>query len=738
MNTFILNAKKKEEATLFLNSWASCFLEIEKKYYIKITEVSNRDFNFLKLIGQSIYFINSFNSLIISSIEEHTSFIGNNKPLDTINALNASARYIRFFNSLIASKTKFFFFREVPIRNTNNPFLKIDLQILKTGFELINELSKKDFDMDVLKVQICKHFYLQTLLYAFMFHSEKEKGIFLRFDYDKNNFINISSNIRQLFLLAGCESDIRFIGSYIIAIIANNYIENGGKYDYGGNFNVKNIKIKKPECYNLLFSTLAQNEKIKIEPLTYHLGDILWKIDGMIHDDDEYADENDKINHDKDIVKILQCFVSKYLDAVERMYGFGKIDYTELFEIETNFFNKVYPVVFNHPPVDDILSKFSKIKRLCNNELFKGGLSILDLKQDDPVSLIHIFNKLRNSNVRDYKIEALIETLDKKDLLSLLSCYSYMIPRSDIVDNKTEFLGFYKSGVFLGHIINILNSSTKPIWLFKSKPYVATNPIHQDKNNNSFNKIIVFDECFKTGFTYSLYESYITRNLYKSYLSASLYSLFDYTYYDKLRFKDSVNFHSLIKLNDINFPINYDEYDQLSKNINIYNDVEFKIINNNITDKLVDIIKYKDNDSEKMDLTFFLADTKVLFSICSLFANKILNMVNGLKSNTIFISTASSDGEILTIVTAFLIKLKNIDDIKIKFGIDKNNCEDAVNVAIDLSFVSGFSLGYITGVETNHYFEVDKIDDYFNFYDLICTIFSPTIRRDNLYSLYPI
>jgi hypothetical protein len=725
MNNLILDSDRKEEATKLLNSWANCFLELEKDYFVRRNEVSNRDYKFLKLIGQSVYYINSFNSLLISSIEDYAKSINNDK---ISRELKCITRYVRFFNSLVASKIKFFFFREMPIRNTNSPFVKLDFQILKIGNELINELSKNIFSNMAISISVSKYFYLQALLYSFIYHSQKEKGAFLRFRYDEKSYTIISKIILEQYTKATSEIQIRLLGSNVIAIIASHYI------DKDGQFNIDTNAIMKPDCYDNLFLKLSKSSDTYIEPLTLHLADILWKIDGMIHDDDEYINSNDdKIRHENETVNCVKDFVENYFNKTKAMYRNNEINFLDIFELEKNFFNRFYPLVFNQSTIEVIRDKFEKINKANQCAVKCEDLQLnFDINDTD---LINIFDKVRDSGERGFKLETLIEILDTEELLALFSSYSKLIPKEDIVDKKTEFVGFYKSGIFLGHIVNILNSTSKPIWLFKSKPYVATHPIHEDKEYNDFNKIIIFDECLKTGFTYSLYESYLTRNLYSSHLSTALYSIFDFTSYTRIEFKDHVNFYSLIKLNDINFPINNNELQVHKQMLKKQKNISFSVNENNM-EEIVKIIQYSSGLSRipnRVDLTFLLSNTETLYSVCNIFAGRIISQNNSKKD--IMLSTASSDGEVLILVTAFILKLK-CKQVKIKFYTGGDISKSFFNVAIDLSLMSGFSLGHMASRRKKCSFSEKMINDALDSFDLICSIVSQGQHRRNLFSLY--
>ena len=494
--------------------------------------------------------------------------------------------------------------------------------------------------------------------------------------------------------------------------------------------NIDDSYIEKPKCYDNLFLKIINNTGTLLEPLTYHLSDMLWKIDGMVHDDNEFLNSSYKNKHDVIVIDEIKKFISTYLATTQDMYSTSEINYLRLYEDEKNFIQKFYPLVFEHENIKTVRSKFEKLHELSeqSQDYEKINLPII---QDTNNDLISVFNKVRKSGEHGFKIETLIEVLSAEDLTLLFQNFSKLIPIEDILDRHTEFIGFYKSGIFLGHINNLLNDCKKPVWLFKSKPYVATHPVHEDEEYNDFNKIIIFDECLKTGFSYSLYESYLTRNLYNSHFSTALYALFDFTYYTRIEFNDNVNFHSLIKLNDVNLPVNINELAVISK-IQQSRATTLNIKKINIGSCL-NLLKYTGSCSDisnRVDLTFLLSDTQTIFYICNVFADKIIDRnTNG---KTIHLSTASSDGEVLILITAFILKLK---EQQIKFGFNKNSDNDVFSVAIDLSLVTGFSLAHLVSMKKNKYFK-SAFKEALDSFDLICSILTQGEKRENSFSLY--
>ncbi len=743
----ILKKHRFEEAQDLLNKWAYFTLNLEEQYYIQNNEISNRDYNFLKIIGQGVYSLNSFNSLLISSIEK----FNNDTPKQNESYhsfLKNLSEYIRFFNNLIASKIKFFFFREMPILNTNNPFVQLDFKILNAANDLLLELSREKIIIDNVKEVTARYFFYQTLLYAFVYSHKKEKGFFLKFEYNYIYFNQLRKILLKNYKKDDSESSLRWWGSSLLGLLSIYYsrLETKSTEKNKSLSNIALENVKKPDCYNALFDKLQTTQELLIEPFTYHFCDIIWKVDGMLHDEDEILLRSDKAKHDHIINHIIGDFIKKYFNITNAMIDSKSYNFKELFEVESEFFSKIYPVIFHQEDIKIIRKKLGTLRQCIKNDKIR----IYKLETNNNLNIISILQKIRSAGETGFKMKSLVELLTPNELIFFLASYSEIIPDDIVNERGTEFVGFYKSGIFLAHIVNLFkklknyNYQYKDIWLFKTKPYVATHPIHIDQPKIDFKNIIVFDECFKTGFTYSLYESYLVRNLYYSNVSIYGYSLFDFTYYKRIEFRKHPSLHSLVQLNNNYLPLNFDELNLIERFVlnNLESSLQFMQLSN--MNELISKLQYtrkinqsagiESYDIKSVDLTFLLTNTHLVFSICFKFASYINERIkNKGEKLTINLFTPSDDGQLLAIITALLLKLLYKFDVKFN---ELENFGSYFNVAIDLSFVTGFSLAYSYSIKKYGSYNPSNFNQLLKDFDAICTILNLNSDFDRIFTLY--
>lgn len=743
----------KNELERALNRWATCFLKIENEYYYKKYDYG--DVVLLNAIGESIFALRSFHSLIIAHIDnlkQDKKFKNNEKDFERI------TKYFRFFDDLIASKVKMFFFRETAAENINGPYTDVNLLILNTGKELIDSILKNDLSTIVpsIKSSLCKHFYSCSLLYAFLYDPEDHKGFFLHFSYIKKKYKLISNQIRALFENQGegevSIKDVRMAGTYIFPVIAESYVINEP---------VDIQKIKIPDCYKALVHEYTQHD-LKIEPLTYHFADIMWKVDSIIHNKDEYLDADDKIKCEHPIIQMLQTFATSYFELADSVYQDGAIRYDKLFDAEMNFIEQIYSDILH---IDEHETATGKMLFLSESVLdiepkIKSqeiSSSILQINDAIP-KLASIFEKLKVSKVNNYKVETLIENLSKKQLISLLMNYAFLLPRN--IKGGTAFVGFYSSGVFLGHIANLINGTdNKPVWLFKARPHIATHPIHNDsENEKAFSDIITFDECFKTGFTYSLYKTYVDRNFPISKPNVSIYSLFDYTEFDKMEVIKESDAYALVTLNGSHYPINVDAYENNAEiNIGVY-EKSTSILDdlleksNAVIEKVKELVSgtndglfYKEEKgTSRINLTYLLSNTRFIFSVCNEFLKRIIEELKTKKKESVLFIAPTPEGKVLAFITAFLLRLKD-KGVSFQKKDEKQTLSPGVLVVgMDLSVITGFTLSRRHGIYIDKHDNIDqdgniKLDlkkDRLDSFDLICAIFTNRKDKDNIYAIY--
>lgn len=723
-----IDANSKRKLLSLLDLWVYCFFEIEKKTKDLVNEIDLRDPEIYSLIGQSFCILNDFNSIIISKISPYVD--DNNTQLNEKDKtdLKPIIKYFKFFNNLSASKIKYFFFRETPVKNINYPFIKIDRNLTETGFDLIHHLSSKKIEIDRIKAIVTNFCFLQELIYSFAYSQEKNKGVFLKFKFDHVFFNKISDNVikaAQAGLSPGESSNIMHFLVQVGYILFGSYVNH-----YKGKkiFDFEKTTFNKNTCYELFYDIAISNRDIHIEPITYHLYDILWKISGMI---DISPKSHDYSENRKILTAELLAFVEGYIEKGKALYENNCVSFSELYSMGERLIVKpgksnddsIYDLIFRENPVKNTRSTFEKIKAMGGNETELFFITDSKTETETETKKI-IISLLRKNNESEYKIDKLIQIFTPLQIIRIFYSYSKLINNS-IGKDHSAFVGFYRSGIFLGHILNIFKEQAERtnIWLFNARPYVATHPVHVHHRGDcsELNNIILLDDSIKTGFTYKLYKSYILRNMYEKDFNIKLFTIFDFSYFERINDKNSDEHISLFTLNKNKF-IEYNDGKLLDehkiKSIKyIHKDIEkiLRILNTDQQYKPIGI-----------DLSFLLTDTDILITICEKFLKEILKRNN--QKKRICLYAPSANGDVLLLMCAFI--LKTVNDYKhYKFTIvDKDyKKNDDFLVAIDISIASGFSLLYNwKTLFTNEYSLIEKdMSEINKIFDLVAVVYYP-------------
>ena len=705
----VLEENEKKKLGQSLDVWANCFYRLENKYIASGPVVDADDYDFLFMIGEGVCHLNDFGSLLISSFERYldktkkTDFDDYNiekKESKNFDRCQEFVNYMRFFNNLICSKVKYFFFRETPVKSVNFPLLEIDKDLVLLGYDLLDLLSGEKINFRQLKIAIAKYFYLNGLMYSFIYDDHHRTGLFLRFSYDKYRFESISEKLKKLTNIylsedegATNKKELKYFLVKSGCLIISDYVEEESKknklYD----------EIRKPKCYND-FYLKALDSSLQVEPFTYRLMDIMWKLNGMLLIGDKNIRSKGATENFFDASIEISNFTKEYLNALGKMYHEGTIDYLQLYNVESRLFTKdgLYKKIFREEPIEEVKNKFTILNNVVKKSKTLKTLP-LDIEKINDMNIENVLNKIEYHKESDLKVDVLIEALNPKDLLCLLKKYVDMIVSLDkgFFEKSTQMAGFYRAGVFLSHITNILYSSNKNIWLFNTRPYVATLPTHKENDFHDVENIILIDDNIKTGYTYKLYDSYIKRNNFRNKIDVRMYSLFDFKKYKRI---------SGISANDVKALITVDENKGFElrrfadiKN-QLYQNSDIAIKNINIKDTLQKIIDSKGN----ADIAFVIANTDLFLNICHSFVHKIIEHIKSIKTNKLALFPISVSGSVFSMMTAFLLKLLHEKEVVfVKSGYKIKTGEPII--AIDVSFITGFSLSYNWSIVKNGFYK---------------------------------
>jgi uncharacterized protein (UPF0305 family) len=289
-----------------------------------------------------------------------------------------------------------------------------------------------------------------------------------------------------------------------------------------------------------------------------------------------------------------------------------------------------------------------------------------------------------------WKFNRIFENGAKDNLLNL----SYAL-YSLVKEKDSTFVGLYKSGALLAHILNICDGLKDNVYLFTTFPYVAIHPRSFDIRDENKNFIIV-DENYKTGFTNLIAKEYINRRKKHSLDILSLVLNSDYK-----QIKDEeIKTIGSIK----NKTLNIFDIDEVS-----CVDIEkiCKYIKENykkyIDDKFLrDFITIEKNGIKEYDITRVLSSSVVLFSIAYNFLDKLDNA-----KKEVFFQAPTDSSRLIAEAIAFLSKILDFEyKFYFKYKVELKNKQ---KVFIDLSIDSGFTMEYSTKRDLVESISYDKV-----------------------------
>jgi len=660
-----VTADDKKEIVAFLNCWSELMVELENKHDIKRMEVSNLDYAFLKTLGQTLYYINLYNANL------YKLFIGYDKDTRPL------ADYIRFFNSLITSKVKYFFFRECPIVNTNNNDMDCNWDIYFNAIQAVDKICK-DMNINTVIKHVYKYMFNLSLVYSVLYNAHTNKGLFLHFHLDDKEGFSDLAGLKEVILKDVCriesENDIRlFSDDYYIKFFSY-YTDKMGLERGVVEQNVKGAMV---DIYAGFYDYFKSVGAFSFEKYTYRLGEIIWKFDGMIQDDDEFVCFEEKQERDKKLSQLLKGHIKSYFDLIDSVAKYASPPYVRLFQLESNFIPSCYNVLLKQKKRKDVYAVFDKLESIASElPLSDNDYGIKEGK----LGVNRIVSMLRCYGEGGFRLESILTHLDKDDLVGLLVLFSKFISHPKLFKRTTQLVGMYRSGVFLAHIANYLLKIDKPVWLFKTKPYVATHPIHEENFEHSesfYDTVVVFDDVVKTGFTFFMYENYLSRNINRQNLSLSLDTLSGFNYYNVIDSVYSFDCVSFLNLDNSLVPANLTSIKSINNHLTM--NFPLPILKREDVDRIIDAITSKG----RVDLTYILTNTKICFAVCNYFVAYILDKFE--EHNNFAIFSPSQDGNVLSLVIGFMLRLQG----KYISFIDNIIPESVVRICVDLSFITG-------------------------------------------------
>jgi len=666
-----------------IHLWADMALRLEH-YFTSREPISGQDVRFLALLGDSVYLISQYNVSLrrrLQCRDERES--GDWKPI---------LRYFEFHNDLVVSKIKHFFFREVPNQHLNPIYLSPDREIHETGKRLW-QLSESG-SLEDCEYYLCRYLHALGLFYAFVYDSFRDQGVFLHFRNSKETFLAVARLLEGRLEGVRDEFGLRDFINRMVPMTLQLYLARAGYEKPPASNTVRRAYSEFVRCF-------AENESIFVEPLGWHLLDVLIKLDGLLQDALECRDLEQRKKFEEDLVGNTKDFILKWLAGCREMYESGQMDYRRMFSIEARWMTDVvYEKVFWRPKRNDVRQAHQRLGELEHAEI---RFSAVSLGCNARAHGDAILFRLRGLPERDLKIESLLEMLSPDEVLALFQSYArpFALTREA---TATALVGFYSSGVFLAHMVNLFRmlngagnisqmpngaapnpaaaldrarSATPRVWMFKVFPYMATHPIHEDEDDATRpDHVAICDESIKTGFTYSAYENYLKRHL-PTVREFSIATLFAHENYVRVDTRHKPDIFALFKVR-----ATHEIEGRLADLLLVRPEVALPRDWASFEKRLEASIKIGDRN----DFTYMIADTGIALGISSRFAASIEEQARG---RPVFIYSPSREGRVLAMLTGFWLRMRRTE-----ISFRRERAEESYRVLIDLTRVTGFTASF--------------------------------------------
>ncbi|WP_260879805.1 hypothetical protein [Aliarcobacter butzleri] len=614
-----------------------------------IQRESKNWYELLDNIGDSIKTLYQFHTFLINN---HSYF--KDKPYEK--------QLCSFYMDMFISKIKHTFFTEcpqVPIE---------ELSKNKASSIYINGLKLfENIDESTVQKTLFLFYYKIFLFYDFVYDKDTKKGKFTKFKIDKdkvNKTIELLKDIEMTSIKKFRESLSKIIPKTI-----------NKQLDFG----LENEKSPY-EIYNIYLKN-----DYEMEPLSYFTIFKIWKISKFLQDKFEESNRDDFKSFEEVFLKETKRYIEQSIKIINTSYEY---DSSDIFSKETYSLDKEY--------MKDIVYKYihQKEKYLVNKEIKQIEVNIeteeFEINIEDLKNTIenHI---LKDNNLETWKFNKVFDGAKKEELLNLSYAFYSLVQ-----DKDNTFIGLYKSGALLAHILNICSGLKDNVYLFTTFPYVAIHPRSFDIRKESKNFIIV-DENYKTGFTSLIAKEYITRRKEHKLDIFSLVVNSDYKQIESnnIRAVGSIRNKKLDIFDTVGsvFAMDIEKFClYIKENYEKYTEENF----------VKDFITIKSDNIMEYDITRVLSSSVVLFSI----AYKFLSSLDKTK-NEVFFQSPTDSSRLIAEAIAFLSKILNYE-YKFYFKC-KADLENLQKIFIDLSIDSGFTMEYSTKRDLGNSISYDKI-----------------------------
>ncbi|RLA95630.1 MAG: hypothetical protein DRG69_03070 [Deltaproteobacteria bacterium] len=491
---------------MLAKQYYSDFIEVVKKaaplFYLKRDRNSPEWFSFVQCLSNSAMSFYSFHTFLKREVYQEEE----------------PHRIYNFYADLIVSKLKKAIFTENP-RDSIQDVSVLNFEDFKDIFEYITtyEQTKDIKDSELF------YFYLKAFCYFdLLFMGKEPKAFFPRFQPS----VEIREKFREH--LEELRKDLKAISISNL----NKLREFKDKMQHLSIINLRDTisyycpNLSLPEhqgIYASIFSPYLDPDKFAFDPLSRFYSQVLFKCLKILEGSFKYV----KYEHNKKFIERLKNEFDRYLKELGELLGISAgTDIGDLmekllqndYEFIENFIMEKSLNYGRHGKLEDIPEKWQcsdlkESKSLQKNGVQKNGKDEWLRNEEErlrDIALRYIFDPSELNSIRGpWKFENLIFNAPLDDIQYLMEAIATRIP---VEAEDLPIIGILRSGSFMAYLYNVVTGNRARIMHFRSTPFVTIVPGSVElPHKEETTEVLIFDEAFKSGFTYQILYQYIAR-----------------------------------------------------------------------------------------------------------------------------------------------------------------------------------------------------------------------------------
>ena len=496
------------------------FIESTKKWlpYLHISRERDTSewFSFIQHLCDSASAFYSFHRTFIREYRDLNEDINNDHPL----------RIYNFYADLTVSRLKKAIFTENP-RDSIRDASGIIFEEFNDAFEFVSKTN-----INEIKKYELYYFYLKAFCYFDIVYSKtKPEAFFTRFMPERKIREKFLSQLKSLGEKVKELNNQREFNLTLALKIAElkNILINSPLYNtidsvkhYNSDFYNKidnNSPIIPPESiYDPLFPPVFDPSNFAFDPLSRFYSCALWKCIKILDSSSQYikSEDNERfINEFKEAFLDYLKNLQEYLDSDNKAEEIMNLLLNNDYKFIENFLLKnvlSYPRDANSNN-SNTLDSIPLIFKINSPYKERNTTEEIDINRFKEIACqFYVHNELTKIS-GPWRFENFILNGTEDDIQYLMEYVATIIHdsrggRGNEHKENGAILSVLQSGSLIAYLYNLITGNTSKIMHFKPTPYITITP-YSVKLPESF--ALLFDESFKSGFTYDLIKEYVRR-----------------------------------------------------------------------------------------------------------------------------------------------------------------------------------------------------------------------------------